>query len=194
MDVVKENAEKQPEVIKPKLPPKHEPSQTKEPRQIPKRTIKSLNTPSIKDALAGKTSENEVSAKEQHQMYAANDEAEEFTSAELEQKWKSFLSRLEDRPSLQSTLSYVPEIKEDFQLYLEIENSVQEDAINLIKPDLVSWLRKELRNSKITLVTKISEKTRGRIIYTDEEKYTEMLKKNPSLAVLKKKFNLDFGN
>ncbi len=127
-------------------------------------------------------------------MYANNDEAEKFSSSDLEQKWKSFLSKLEDRPSLQTTLSYVPEIKEDFQLYLEIENSVQEDNINQIKPELVSWLRKELHNSKISLVTKITEKSRGRVIYTDEEKYNEMLKKNPSLSVLKQKFNLDFGD
>ncbi len=127
-------------------------------------------------------------------MFANNNEAEEFTTIDLEEKWKSFLSKLNDRPSLQSTLSYVPEIKEGFELHLEIENTVQEDSINLIKPELVSWLRKELHNSKISLVTKITEKTRGRIIYTDEEKYTEMLKKNPNLAVLKQKFNLDFGN
>ncbi len=64
----------------------------------------------------------------------------------------------------------------------------------LIKPELVSWLRKELHNSKISLVTKIAQKKRGRIIYTDEEKYAEMLKKNPNLALLKQKFNLDFGD
>lgn len=127
-------------------------------------------------------------------MYANNDEAEVFTLTDLELKWRSFLSKLDDRPSLQTTLSYIPEIKENFQLYLDIENSVQEDAINLIKPELVSWLRKELHNSKISLVTKITEKTRGRIIYTDEEKYAEMLKKNPNLAILKQKFNLDFGD
>jgi hypothetical protein len=77
---------------------------------------------------------------------------------------------------------------------MEIENTVQEDSINLIKPELVSYLRRELRNSKISLITKITEKTHGRVIYTDEEKYSEMLKKNPNLAVLKKKFNLDFGD
>ena len=177
------------------LPQKQAPPlQIKEPRQIPKRNIKSLNTPSIKDALSGKSKENEISAKDQHQMFANNDEAEDFSATELEKRWKEFLSKLDDRPSLQSTLSYVPEIKEDFELHLEIENTVQEDAINLIKPELVSWLRKELHNSKISLITKIAQKKRGRIIYTDEEKYAEMLKKNPNLALLKQKFNLDFGD
>lgn len=126
-------------------------------------------------------------------MYSNSDQMEEFTTEELKQKWDAFLSRLNDRPNLQSTLSYVPEIKEDFQLYLEIENTVQEDLINSIKPELISWLRRELRNSKIQLSTVITEKAKGRIIYTDAEKFDELAKKNEDLKELKKRFNLDFG-
>jgi hypothetical protein len=118
---------------------------------------------------------------------------EEFTTEELKQKWDAFLSRLNNRPNLQSTLSYVPEIKEDFQLYLEIENTVQEDLVNSIKPELISWLRRELRNSKIQLSTVITEKAKGRIFYTDAEKFDELAKKNEELKELKKRFNLDFG-
>jgi len=94
---------------------------------------------------------------------------------------------------LKSTLSIVPEIQEEFSLFLEIENTVQEGLIVGIKPELVSFLRKELKNSQISLVTKITKKVRGKIIYSDNEKYDEMVKKNPSLALLRKEFNLDFG-
>ena len=100
---------------------------------------------------------------------------------------------MDDRPNLQSTLSRIPEIKDDYKLSLEIENTVQDDLINIIKPELVSYLRKELRNSKIQLVTEITEKAKGIIIYTDEEKYEELVKKNPNLALLRNKLNLDFG-
>ncbi|MBK6285171.1 MAG: hypothetical protein IPF54_23275 [Draconibacterium sp.] len=85
-------------------------------------------------------------------------------------------------------------MKEDYQLVLEIENTVQEDLISNIKPELVSWLRIELKNSLIQLNTVITEKVKGRIIYTDSEKYDELVKENPSLRLLKKKFNLDFGH
>ncbi|MDD2382368.1 MAG: hypothetical protein WCY58_02590 [Mariniphaga sp.] len=77
-------------------------------------------------------------------------------------------------------------------MVIRIDNSVQEDLINSIKPELVSWLRKELRNSKIQLITQIDETQKEKIIYTDVEKYMEMLKKNPGLELLKQKFNLDF--
>jgi hypothetical protein len=86
----------------------------------------------------------------------------------------------------------VPALKQGFQLVLEIDNSVQDDLINTIKPELVSWLRKELKNSKIQLTTSITETEKEKIIYSDSEKYLEMLKKNPQLELLKQKFNLDF--
>ena len=137
--------------------------------------------------------DTQLSAKEQHKMYSNTDQKEEFTTEVLKTTWEAFVSQLDDRPNLQSTLAYVPELKDDFQLYLEIENTVQEDLINSIKTELVSWLRKELKNSKINLITVVTEKAKGRIIYTDAEKFDELLKKNPSLALLKQKLNLDFG-
>ena len=158
-----------------------------------KRISRDIRGPSIKDALAGKFEEEKISAKEQHEMYSRADETEEFAKDQLKVKWESFVSKLGNRPNLQSTLSSVPKIGENFQLVLEIDNSVQEDLIDSVKPELVSWLRKELKNSKIHLVTHISQVEKEKIIYTDQEKYMEMLKKNPKLEQLKQKFNLDFG-
>ena len=126
-------------------------------------------------------------------MHTKADEFEEFTKEELESKWKLFLTRLDDRPNLQSTLSKTPELKEDFQLYLEIDNTIQEGVIETIKPELVSYLRKELKNAKIELIIKVTDEIKNRIIYTDLDKFDEMVKKNPSLKKLKQRFNLDFG-
>lgn len=158
-----------------------------------KRISRDIRGPSIKDALAGKFEEEKLSAKEQHKMYSRADETEDFTKEQLKVKWEIFVKGLDNRPNLQSTLSNVPELNNNFQLLLEIDNSVQEDLINSVKPELVSWLRKELKNGKIQLITHISQVEKEKIIYTDQEKYLEMLKKNPQLEQLKQKFNLDFG-
>lgn len=152
-----------------------------------------LQMPSIKDALQGKFQDETISAKEQHQIYTQANETEHFTADDLKQKWEQFLTRLDERPNLRTTLSNVPEITDDYKLLLEIENHIQENLIAGIKPELVSWLRKELKNSKIELITQITEKIKGRLIYTDAEKFEEMMKKNPALALLKEKFKLDFG-
>jgi hypothetical protein len=159
-----------------------------------RRLSSDISEPTIKDALAGKFSGDEtISAKEQHEIYSRADEREDFTREQMKLKWDSCVERLHDRPNLQSTLSKTPELNENFQLVLEIDNSVQEDLIHSVKPELVSWLRKELKNSQIQLVTKISQTEKEIIIYTDSERYGEMLKKNPKLELLKQKFKLDFG-
>jgi hypothetical protein len=177
------------------VPPRRpEPSKDVQKRKIARRSSKDFGMPSIKDALRGKFQEEELSVKEQHQLYTKADETESFTADNLKAKWEQFLVRLEERPNLKSTLSAVPEIKEDFKLLLEIDNRIQDDLISTIKPELVSWLRKELHNSKIQLVTKITETVKGRLVYTDSEKFEEMAQKNPELALLRQKFKLDFGN
>lgn len=155
--------------------------------------MSNISTPSIKNALEGNFGDKKVSSKEQHKMYSGKDETEGFTPEQFKKKWDAYVSRLGDRPNLQSTLSNLPEFNDNYEFVLEIENTIQEDLINLNKTELVSYLRKELKNSKIQLSTIITEKVKGRIIYSDNEKYDELLKKNPSLAELRKKFNLDFG-
>jgi hypothetical protein len=178
-----------------------EKSAASQPRPVQKETLvkkpvrrisSQIKGPSIKDALAGKLDEEKLTAKEQHEIYTRAGEINTFTPETLKLKWEEFIGRLNDRPNLQSTLSRVPRLEEDFRLFLEIDNSVQDDLINTIKPELVSWLRKELKNSKIQLNIKISENEKEKIIYSDSEKYMEMLKKNPQLESLKKKFKLDF--
>jgi len=160
----------------------------------PKRILKKIGTPSIKMALKGefKGDAKQLSAKEQHQLYSKEDEVEPFTEEQLKEKWNEFLPRLEDSPNLRSTLSRVPKLQEDYSLLLEIDNTIQNDIIATIRPELVSFLRKELRNSKIVINTVVTDIKRKKVIYTDIERYQEMANKNPNLALLKRSLNLDF--
>ncbi len=151
-----------------------------------------MQGPSIRDALSGKMPEDEMSLKEQHEIYTSFTETMDFSAEELKIKWEEFRQRLDDSPNLQSTLSRLPHIEDNYRLVLDIENSVQEDLVNNIKPELVSWLRKELKNSEIQLNTRITEIEKQRVIYSPSEKYMELLKKNPNLELLKQKFRLDF--
>ncbi len=192
-EIPEENITKEKVVAQlPQSPVRKEPEHQK---RIVKRTPKAIHTPSIKAALKGefKDDKEAVSAIDQFKQHTKAEEAEEFTAADLTAKWKEYLVRLDDRPNLQSTLSNVPELKENAQLFLELDNSIQNDLVNSIKPQLVSFLRRELKNSKIELVTKVTEKVKNKIIYTDTDKFEAMAKKNPSLIKLKQNFNLDFG-
>lgn len=142
--------------------------------------------------MAGKLHDDLISPKEQHITYSDKGDANFFTTGQLKEKWDQFVGRLSERPNLQSTLSKIPNVSENFKLELEVDNSVQEDLINSIKPELIAWLRRELKNSEIELHIRITEKEQEKIIYSDTDKYIEMVRKNPKIELLKKKFKLDF--
>lgn len=78
------------------------------------------------------------------------------------------------------------------QFVLKIGNSVQEEEIRQVKPELVSWLRRELRNSKIELITKLEKIETDKVYFNDSEKLQMLIQKNPALNDLRQKFNLDF--
>lgn len=157
------------------------------------RKMGSSFTPSIKDALAGNIQEKNVPGEAQNQAYSEYEVySEPFTAEQLAEKWQNFLSQLVDRPNLRSTLANVPEISEGNKLLLRVSNSIQEMEIRLVKPELVSWLKKELRNSGIEMTTLLEKVESERMIFSDSEKMQMMMQKNPLLYELKQKFNLDF--
>lgn len=173
-----------------KLEPVEKPSTT---RVI--RKLGSAYTPSIKDALSGNSQENKVQEDNRTSNYSQYNEDlfEPFTQEQLVERWNEFKEKMADRPSLCSALSNMPELTDGNKLLLKIGNSVQEEDIRLIKPELISWLRKVLRNSGIELTTKFEKIESERMIYSDSEKLQMMLQKNPDLYELKQKFNLDFN-
>ena len=158
------------------------------------RKMGSSFSPSIKDALSGGSQEKKLLDDPQKSIFSQYQENdfEPFTQDELTAKWIEFLDKMADRPSLCSALSNVPEISDGNKLLLKIGNSVQEEDVRQIKPELVSWLRKELRNSGIEIITKLEKNESERVIFSDSEKLQMMMQKNPVLNEFKQKFNLDF--
>jgi len=158
------------------------------------RRVGSSFTPSIKDALAGKVVEKSIIdeiAKAAYNEY--EDFSEPFTAEQLSTKWNEYLDFIADRPNLVSTLANVPEILEDNKLLLKIGNSAQEEDVRQIKPELMNFLRKELRNSGIELTTSIEKIESERTHLTDQEKLQILIQKNPELIELAQKFNLGFN-
>jgi len=154
-----------------------------------------MSGPSIKAAMSGKeVTENNISVQEQFEIFSKNKENEEFTEELLLKKWADLLETLNDRPNLKATINQIPQLTGNNTILLKIFNLVQEELIRNNKPQLVAWLRKELRNSTIDLVTEFTREPTRRIIYTDDEKLEEMLRKNSALSLLKEKFHLDFDN
>lgn len=119
---------------------------------------------------------------------------EPFTQEQFAAKWVEYLERLNDRPNLKATLSRTPQVVDSCKLKLQIDNDIQETEIGKLKPDLVSWLRRELRNTGIELITEVVEtEMSAQRPQTETERLAEMIRKNPTVALLKQTFNLDYG-
>jgi len=156
---------------------------------------KDISGPSIKAALAGNgTNENQISAQEQFELFNRSTRNDTFTENQLYLKWAELLDTLNDHPNLKSTLNRKPVLKDNCTLLLKINNLVQDELIKNNKPQLVAWLRRELKNSSIDILTEVDQEPAKRIIYTDEEKLEEMVRKNAGLALLKQLFHLDFDS
>ncbi len=89
---------------------------------------------------------------------------------------------------------HLPSLGDVMQIEVIFSNSSQIEEFNRdIKQDLVSYLEGALQNTQFKIIPVVQQvESNENILYTSEEKYDHMVKKNPTLGKLKERFNLDF--
>ena len=158
------------------------------------------STPSIGRIINGKvTSATEQQDADQAQNLAnktrKEKQIENFSKEELMEKWLRFAEMMrKEKPRMATALKASnPVIKDDFAIEIEMSNKVQENDFNLmIKADLANFLRQELKNDNLKIVTFVLEINNDKSLYTDEDKYKYLSEKNPIINELKQRLNLDF--
>ncbi len=118
-----------------------------------------------------------------------------FSNEELKISWLQFAEKQKtEEPRLYSILiTNIPKIKEDYKLYIRLANRSQEEHLNEIKAKLISFLQKELENSKVEFEIDVVESSSNeKKLYTNKDKFDHLVKKNPALARMKQQLNLDF--
>ena len=118
---------------------------------------------------------------------------EPFTDKELHAVWPKLTKRYQDQIHLYNCLSSMPELLDRNLVKISVENSVLQDKVRLIKPEIIGFLRRELKNSTIDVKVELLKATNDSRVLTDEQKMKAMIQKNPALSLLKNKFNLDFN-
>lgn len=101
------------------------------------------------------------------------------------------------RVSLVSTLTMCElELKGNVVIF-NVLNALQEVQLNDERTDLLFHFRKNVKNSLIELSINVIPSEDGddapKTFLTDKERYMDMVKKNPSLDVLRKRLDLDLG-
>ena len=120
---------------------------------------------------------------------------EKFKLESLKKYLKKYVENLnnEGKKNIASILSMNPiKLKENNKIIFKVANEMNRVEVNLEKEKLLPYLKKHLRNDKIKLEVEIFENRKQEQIQTATEKYQYLLKLNPQLKELRKKFNLDF--
>jgi DNA polymerase-3 subunit gamma/tau len=119
---------------------------------------------------------------------------EPFSQEELADKWRRFAYSIKNKDlDLYSTLSANdPVLKDNFRIELSIYNTAQKADIDIRKPELLGYLRKQLNNTILDLHLVIDKSHVPKGIFTEKDKYKKLVEKNPEVDKLRKKFGLSF--
>jgi len=150
---------------------------------------------SIKDALNGIGKSGDEAGKDPVRTYRQV-LSNSFSQDDLLEKWNEYADQIREvKPRMSSSLKHhLPFLGDALQIEVVFSNSSQiEDFNRDIKQDLVSFLEDALQNTQFKIIPVVQEvESNENILYTSEEKYDHMIKKNPNLGKLKERFNLDF--
>ena len=118
----------------------------------------------------------------------------DFSESELLKKWKDliFFTKEKGKSNLSIILGvHQPKILQDFLIEIPLSNSAQAEIISDDKFMILEFLRNQLENDKVDIITKIVEAKKSDIPYTNKDKFKKMLDNNPKLESLRMKLGLD---
>jgi len=150
----------------------------------------SVKIPSLKDL--GKTASEE---KTEDDPYLKGTDFEGFDYETFLKTWKEYAIKAKAENKSMTLLTVFnnqkPVMLQPFVFELILENKTQENIFRDDKPNLMNYLRSTLKNFNIEIQTRIEEQSGSRKPYSPVEKFQFMAAKNPELAELKKRFNLE---
>jgi len=151
----------------------------------------SIKIPSRKDLAKG----IETLVEEVEDPYLKGEDREEFTTDAFLKLWNDYAAKIkaEGKHNLLSIFNgNAPVRLKPYEFEVVVGNKVQEKDFRNERPYILNFLRSSLKNFSVELNARIDEQTVVKRPYTNQEKYQHMAAKNPALAEMKKRFNLDF--
>ncbi|MDR1226924.1 MAG: DNA polymerase III subunit gamma/tau [Prevotellaceae bacterium] len=124
-------------------------------------------------------------------------ETNPFTQAELETAWTKFVAQLNNgKTRLQQAMQQgSPTLLEAYSVTFETNNTLYFNVLEEAKKDIVSFLKKALRNNSLSLsftVASTDSPSKKTLLYKNSDKYAYLVEKNPALQTLKNALGLDF--
>jgi DNA polymerase-3 subunit gamma/tau len=153
-------------------------------------TSTSVKIPSLKDLSNATAAE----IAEEEDPYIKGDAKEDFTMDSFLKHWSDYAAKIKAERNMSLFTVFTanaPTMLEPYRFEVVVANKSQENMFRDEKPSLMNYLRVGLRNFDIEVNTRVDEIKASKRPYTTSEKYQHMASKNPQLAELKRRFNLD---
>lgn len=127
-------------------------------------------------------------------QYVNGNEKQDFTPEQFFAAWVSYTQKAKDQDKIHLyTLMNNDPILDGTNITVLVENLALESTLHDEKIELLNFLRTELKNFDLQLISKRAANTQKKRIYTNKDKYTYMVEKNPQLEEMRKRFNLDIN-
>lgn len=160
---------------------------TPPPSSSPRRTSRPPLGTSLKEIGIEKPKEQAV----QTHTSVAREVLMPFSQEELLSGWDTYAGTIDKKVYLKNTMiNCKPELKENYHFEVAVHNPGQQEELINAAIDILSYLRTQLKNTRIQMRVRIIETNEKHLAYTSTEKFEHLLHVNPVLAKLKDEFNL----
>lgn len=113
-----------------------------------------------------------------------------FTEEELKAKWSQFFStETTDKVIIGYWSKKELKLDENFEIKIKVNNKFQEKELNQLQ--IIPYLQKELKNSKIRFNIELIPENEQTTYLTPEETYKKMVTTNPALDKLRKNLEME---
>ena len=114
-----------------------------------------------------------------------------FIDEEFFAAWEKFQQTLSDEKKVGFSNLNIPTRSIDTEFVVLVNNVMQESEAKRLLGEAVQFIRAQLNNTTITISTKIAEETEMQRSLSPEQRYMEMVAKNPQLEEFRKLLSLE---
>lgn len=180
------------------------PTNVHETAQVDDDILKAEETPIQLDFSAQGVSGLSLSSlrvqKEHQTKFVDAADEEKINNQEVQQEaitkqWQSYTNKMTEKGerNMVALLQLdAPRLKNKTEIHLSVPNETNKLELEKNSTLLLQFLRKQLLNDHLSLQVHIDAKEEKKFVYTAEDKYKELVKKNPMIETFKNNFSLDF--
>jgi len=116
-----------------------------------------------------------------------------YTELDIIALWQKYSEIMEEngRYNIASILRIDKPKLSNETINITLPNSTNKIELESVKIEILDYFKENLKNKSIYLNINVDEGVEKKFIYTDQDKYDLMKKKNPDIEILKNSFNIN---